>query len=106
MVWISLPHGGPGSGFDVQALVDHIARSGREYIIQGQRTCTLADHRKPHSLDVWIRNHWTIKKDTKQADNDVVKQLVSTRLFERAEFMCPDSHRRCRGLKLTALAQG
>ena len=106
MPWINLPYGGPESGFDAQELVNQIVLSGRQYIIQGQTNCGLADHPKRHSLDVWLRKNWTSRRDTKQAVNDVVEQLVSTGLFEVGKFNCPDGSTFCKGLKLKALAQG
>jgi hypothetical protein len=36
MTRISLPHGGPDASFDAQELLDHLARGGTDYIIQGQ----------------------------------------------------------------------
>lgn len=61
-MFIALPHGGSGTRFPV-------ARSGRDYIIQGQKACSLADHPKSHSLGVWLRQGYTDRKDTNQAIN-------------------------------------
>ncbi len=101
---IRLPHGGYGAGFDANDLVKHIAGSGRDYIIQGQNTCSLADHPKPHSLDVWLRCNFTKRMNTKQADNEVLNQLIATGLFETGQFTCPDSLRRCKGIRLSRAA--
>ena len=79
---IPLSYGGPGAQFPVADLVAHIRRSGRDYIIQGQKDCSLADHPKPHSLDVWLRQGYARSKDTKQAVNQVIDDLVATGLFE------------------------
>jgi hypothetical protein len=98
--FIELPHGGPGAGFRVSALEAHIRRSGRDAIVQGQQNCTLENHTKPHSLDVWLRRHYTARQDTKQAVNQVVEVLVATGRFEIAYVRCPDSGRRCKGLQL------
>ena len=98
--FIELPHGGPGAGFRLSELVAHIQHSGRDYIIQGQQNYTLAEHTKPHSLDVWLRRHWTDRKDTRQAVNQVVKALVATGYFEVDRLPCPDSGRQCKGLRL------
>jgi hypothetical protein len=99
--FIDLPYGGKGAGFLVSELVAHIQRSGRDYIIQGQQKCTLADHTKPRSLDVWLRTRFTARQDTKQACNEVVDSLVATGLFEvDRRLTCPDSGRRVKGLRL------
>jgi hypothetical protein len=97
---ISLPHGGPDASFDAQELLDHLARGGTDYIIQGQVNCSLAVHPKPHSLDVWLRTNFTGYADTKQATNEVMESLAATGLFEVHEnLICPDSGRRCKGLR-------
>ena len=101
---VKLTHGGDGAEFDVSDLVNHIAGSGRAYIIQGQNICTLDDHPKPNSLDVWLRLNFTNRRDTKQADNEVVRQLVSTGLFETGKFLCPDSERMCKGIGFSTAA--
>ncbi len=97
---VELPHGGAGTVFPVSELIVHIQRSGRDYIIQGQQNCALADHTKPHSLDVWLRQNFTERKDSRQAVNQVVKALVATGHFEVARLLCPDSGRMCKGLRL------
>jgi hypothetical protein len=99
--FVELPYGGPGSGFYVSQLVDHIRSSGRGYIIQGQQECRLEKHTKPHSLDVWLRRNCTDIKDTKQAVNSVIDALIATGQFTVSkDLLCPDSGRRCKGLKL------
>ena len=98
--FIELPYGGPGVGFYVSELVNHIRSTGRDYIIQGQQNCTLENHTKPHSLDVWLRKRFTNRKDTKQAVNQVIQALIATGRFEIVYLPCPDSGRRCKGLRL------
>jgi type II secretory pathway component PulJ len=99
--FIELPHGGPGAGFPLSALADHIRSTGRDYIIQGQQRCTLAEHTKLNSLDYWLRQNCTERKDTRQAVNQVLDTLVATGHFEVARgLLCPDSGRRCKGLRL------
>ncbi len=99
---IKLPYGGPGASFDEQELIDYIKSKNRDYIIQGQQQCRLENHTKPNSLDYWLRvNHSKGRRDTKQAVNEVIQQLVATGKFviER-RLSCPDSGRRCKGLRL------
>jgi len=102
---ITLPFGGSEAKFDVVKLVEHIKDSGRDYIIQGQINCALSVHRKPRSLDVWLRRNFAANHDAKQAVNDVIDQLVSTGLFEVGQFRCPDSGRSCKGIKLVKKAR-
>jgi hypothetical protein len=98
---IELPHGGPGARFRVRELIDHIEQSRRAYIIGGDVDCALADHPKPSSLDYWLRENFAKNKDTKQATNEVITQLVATGLFEQLDgIRCPDSGQKCRGLRL------
>ena len=97
---IELPHGGPEGRLFVDDLIQHILESGRDYIIQGQTTCSLANHPKPNSLDAWLRRKCTARSDTKQAVNDVVDQLVQTRIFKVERLRCPDSGSFCKGIRL------
>lgn len=90
-----------GCAFDENALVAHIKASGKNYIVQGQKTVLLENHSKPKSLDVWLRNTFHKKRDTKLADNYVIDALVRTGLFEFApQLECPTSGRLCKGLRL------
>ena len=101
--WTALPYGAPGEGFDAEDLVAHIARSGRDYIINGGANCVLEQHTKPNSLDVWLRKGYTTRKGTRQSVKEVRRDLVATGLFvERNQLRCPDSGRLCKGLQLTA----
>ena len=89
-----------GGSFDEQHLVQHIRKSGRNYIIQGQTACTRANHPKPDSLDYWLRlRQFAHNPDTKQADNSVIAQLVATGLFQESNKLpCPNSGRLCKGV--------
>lgn len=87
--------------FDERLLVSYIVSCGRNYIVQGQQTCKLDNHTKPQSLDYWLRQ-FAENPDTKQAENSILDDLVSTGLFARAtDLLCPDSGRRVKGLILT-----
>ena len=98
---ISLPYGGRNAQFNEQDLISHINNSERDYIIQGQQQCSLANHTKPSSLDYWLRVSYAANSDTKQAVNEVVEQLVATGLFEEVDNLrCPDSGRLCKGIRL------
>jgi hypothetical protein len=97
---VELPHGGPSARLYVDDLIKHLRESGRDYIIQGQTNCSLANHPKPNSLDAWLRKKCTSRSDTKQAVNDVIDQLIATRLFKVERLRCPDTGRLCKGIKL------
>jgi hypothetical protein len=106
--FIELPHGGPGAGFTLSALAEHIRNTGRDYIIQGQQRCALAEHTKPNSLvlvapKLHLAQHRpsALWEDTRQAVNQVLDALVATGHFEVVRGLpCPDSGRRCKGLRL------
>ncbi len=94
---IDLPYGGE---FDEHDLVAYIRASGRDYIIQGQQAVSRDEHKKPKSLDYWLRQFGN-NPNTKQAENSVLDALVSTGLFKIInKLMCPDSGLRCKGLRL------
>jgi hypothetical protein len=100
---IRLPHREPGTGFSVRELIDYMEQSGREYIIGGEVDCALVDHPKPASLDYWLRENFAANKETKQATNEVIAQLIATGLFETAnDLRCPDTGIRSFGLRLKA----
>jgi hypothetical protein len=83
--------------------VETINNSRLEFIIQGQTNCVLSAHRKPQSLDFWLRQNFADNPDTKQAVNEVINQLVSTGCFEEGQFLCPDSGRLCKGVRLVVV---
>jgi hypothetical protein len=98
---IKLPYGGPDSYFDLKDLLKYVAGSGRDYIIIGGINCTFANHKKPQSLDYWLRSHYTNRKDTRQAVTDVINQLCKSGRFKlEKRLVCPDSDRPCKGLRL------
>ncbi len=100
---IMLPHREPGTGFFVRELVEYIEQSGCEYIIGGEVDCALVDHPKPSSLDYWLRENFAVNKDTKQATNEVIAQLIATGFFEPAnDLRCPHTGTRSFGLRLKA----
>lgn len=99
MATINLKYG--NKSFNSDDLKKHIQRMGKNYIIQGQTHCSRAKHRKPNSLDYWLRdNNHRRNRNTKQADNKVIEDLVNTGGFEEGKFRCPDSGRMCKGIKI------
>lgn len=98
MPLINLPYG--NNSFDSNSLKEHIRTTGRNYIIQGQKACRRIDHPKPNSLDCWLRDNCAQNPDTKQAVNEVIADIVNTGDFAEGKFYCPDSGRRCKGLRI------
>ncbi len=90
----------PGMAFDEQELIDAIKASGKTFIIQGQRVVKWGGHPKPESLDVWLRDRFPHKKDTKLADNYVIDALVATGKFTATKEICPKSGRLCKAVRL------
>jgi hypothetical protein len=95
---IHLPYG--NNLFNSDDLKEHIKKSGRDYIIQGQVACMRKKHPKPNSLDCWLRDNYARCPDTKQAVNEVIRALVNTAEFEEGNFICPDSGRRVKGIRI------
>ncbi len=97
---ITLPHDN-NRQFDARLLAGFMMFNGMAHIIQGQQQVIISEHSKPNSLDFFIRHHFAGLKDTAQAVNDVMEQLVRTGYFvEHEALLCPDSGRLCKGLIL------
>ena len=96
---IGLPRGEAGAGFNAADLKKHLLENGRGYIITGSCFCALSAHRKPNSLDYWLRKRVRYS-DTMQAEVSVVDALVATGMFRCGRFICPDSGRLCAGIEL------
>lgn len=101
MAKIKLPYG--GNQFESDDLKAYLIARGRAYIIQGQTACTRSHHPKPLSLDCWLRDNYARNPDTKQAVNEVMVALVRTGDFEEGNYICPDSRRLCKGIKVLSL---
>jgi len=95
---INLPYG--NNMFNSEDLKEYILTTGRNFIIQGQQNCRREDHTKPNSLDCWLRDHYAQNPDTKQAVNAVINALVNTGDFEEGRFICPDSGKRVKGIRI------
>ena len=101
---IDLPHGG-GARFNEHDLVDFVLsfKPLRKYIIIGASHVALAKYRKKNTLDYWLRGQ-TQYRDTTQAVETVIKELVATGLFvDEEQLLCPESHKKCRGLRLSEM---
>jgi hypothetical protein len=103
---INLPYGDKGDYFAAQDLADYILSKNRKFIIIGGENCILSEHKKPQSLDYWLRSHYTQRKNTRQAARQVIEKLIASGLFKlRNDLACPDTGRLCMGLAMTELKQ-
>ncbi len=101
-MWIDLPYGGDRAGFDAVELKKYMVNNNMTCIVKGARKCTLAEHKKPKSLDYWVREHKnTIHRNTMQAVKEVIDKLEETGLFCETKCTCPETDRLCDGLALT-----
>lgn len=101
---IDLPHGG-GARINEHDLVDFVLafKPPRNYIILGASHVALAEYHKKHTLDYWLRQG-SRHPDTTQAVESVIDALVATGLFvDEEKLLCPESHRICRGLRLSEM---
>jgi hypothetical protein len=101
---IDLPHGG-GARFNERDLVDFVLafKPPRDYIIIGASHVSLAKYHKKNTLDYWLRGR-TQYRDTTQAVEGVIAALVKTGLFvDEEQLLCPESHKKCRGLRLSEM---
>lgn len=98
MATINLPYG--NNTFEVEELIEYLKSKSCNYIIQGQQACVRSKHTKPNSLDCWLRDNVAQNPDTKQAVNELVEALVGTGKFKAGDFICPDSGKICKGVKL------
>ena len=86
-----------GGSFSVDALVSKVTELGGSMVL-GPIKAGLTDHKKPDSLDYWIRVNGAHRKDQMQAETQVVDQLVATGRFDRVKMNCPSTGHRCTGL--------
>jgi hypothetical protein len=98
MAIINLPYG--HSSFNSNDLIKHIRKTNRDYIIQGQTARSRASHPKPQSLDCWLRDNYAKNPNTKQAVNEVIEALINSGNFVKGKFICPDSKRPCKGIRI------
>ena len=89
-----------GMAFDEQELIDFMKASDLQHMVQGQTIRAFEQHTKPLSLDVWLRNYFPQKRDTKLADNYVIDALVKTGKFIAKREECPKTGRRCKAIRL------
>jgi len=86
-----------GGSFSIDALVSKVEALGGSMVL-GPVKAGLTDHKKPDSLDYWIRTNGAHQKNQMQAETQVVDQLVATGRFDRVKMNCPSTGHRCKGL--------
>jgi antitoxin HicB len=90
--WIVMPHGGPEAGFYFERLVDELKLRKTDHIVIGA-VASAINKVKPYSLDYWLRSRYARTPNTKQATFEVIKQLMSTGLFDRRDAVDPETGR-------------
>ena len=102
MYTVDLDH--DANRLDVARLAAWLLETGRHAMVIGAERATLERHRKPLSLDFWIRSEVADNVDTAQATVAVVARICATGLFEEVSVVDPFTDERCRGIALTAAA--
>lgn len=105
---IKLLYAGLDVYFTVEELIKHFNTSKTNFIIIGASHVGLEKHKKLNSLDVWLRNHEKVigtKKNTCQAVNEVINNLIETGNFSVEKRICPTSNRLCKALILIKYKQ-
>lgn len=98
---ISLLFGGLKAEFDVEELINYYKSQNVDYLIIGATHVILANHKKQHSLDVWLRSHHNVKsyhKNICQATSEVINQLTKLKQFSMGKRKCPTTNRMCKSL--------
>lgn len=99
MEQITLPYAN-NAKFNINDLINHFRTKQINYMIIGSTQVTLQNHRKPDSLDVWLRNHPKVisHKDTCQSVNNVISQIIKHKSFSLGLRKCPKTNRICKAL--------
>ncbi len=95
---IFLPYG--NNEFEIEKLISYVKSLPEKYIIQGHAKCTFEEHKKKKSLDYWLRKNYVKNKDTMQAVSSVIEEIEKTGHFVKGKYMCPETGKKCGGLKL------
>lgn len=97
---IGFPYG--GGHFEIQDLVEYVQRSERDYVIGGGCNQVLSLHKKPESLDYWLRTR-SNQPNIRQVTKKLVQDITGTGHFtyEEKGLPCPTTGRHCNGLRLT-----
>ena len=96
---ITLPYAN-NTTIPVQDLITHFRENDLNYMIIGSTQVTLINHRKPNSLDVWLRKHPNVinYSDTCQSVNKVITQITKHQSFSQGLRKCLTSNRFCKAL--------
>ena len=100
---ILLPHAGKGVNFKLSELVKYFKSKKLPFMVIGSSHVSYANHKKKHSLDIWLRNRPVVKrvaKNTCQSANSVIKQILATGIFKVQPCVCLTSGRLCKSLVL------
>lgn len=95
---ISFQYG--GGYFEIQDLVEYVESSDRDYVIGGGCNQGLSLHKKPESLDYWLRKR-SNQPNIRQVTQKLIQDIIETDYFTYEENLpCPTTGRRCNGLRL------
>ena len=95
---IGFPYG--GGHFEIQDLVKYVESSDCNYVIGGGCNQVFSLHKKPESLDYWLRER-SNQPNIRQVTKKLVQDIIQTGHFTYEENLpCPTTGRRCNGLRL------
>jgi hypothetical protein len=103
---ISLPCGGPKAEFEAEELINHYKSQNIDYLIIGAIHVALVNHKKQHSLHVWLRNHHNVKsyhKNTCHATSEVISRLKKLKQFSVGKRKCLTTNRMCKSLIISKI---
>ena len=100
---ITLPYGGNSAKFDLNDLKSCFKKKKLKFMIIGQTHVSYNKHPKVDSLDMWLRNHHSVNikaKNTCQAVNSVIKDIISSEDFALGYRKYENSKRLCKSIVL------
>jgi hypothetical protein len=100
---IDLPYGGTKAAFNLNDLKSYFKSKKLKYMVIGQAKASYDKHPKPESLDIWLRDQESVKKQYKntcQAVNSVVNKIISSDDFALGLRKCKYSNRLCKSIVL------
>ena len=100
---IKLPCGGSNAEFDLNDFKSFLKKNKLKYMIIGQTHVSYKKHPKVDSLDMWLRNLPSVNikaKDTCQAVNSVIKDIISSEDFALGYRKYENSKRLCKSIVL------
>jgi hypothetical protein len=88
-----------GGSISLDSLI-HFFRENGGQVVLGAVKAIFKEHNKTSSLEYWLRLNGAQNRNQMQAESLLVDKLLSTGYFEAAMLPCPETGRRCKGIKL------